>query len=105
VHVESTHNLPVQPHASDIKQVFISYSRNNREACLALRSALEQAGFSVFQDEDAIRIGTVGSRVWKTPCSAAPPSCCCWGAMGAALGRGGGAEVQVALYHFATNTI
>ena len=39
------------------QQIFLSYSRNDREAAIALRYTLEQAGFSVFQDEDAIRTG------------------------------------------------
>ncbi len=39
------------------EQIFLSYSRYDREAAIFIRSALEQAGFTVFQDENAIRIG------------------------------------------------
>ena len=39
------------------KRIFLSYSRTDRNASIALRLALEQAGLSVFQDEDAIRSG------------------------------------------------
>ncbi len=38
-------------------QVFLSYSRADRAACIALRLALEQAGLTDFRDEDAIRVG------------------------------------------------
>ena len=37
--------------------VFISYSLNDRQACVVLQSALEQAGFAVFRDEESIRKG------------------------------------------------
>jgi hypothetical protein len=39
------------------QQIFLSYRRTDREACIALRLALEQAGLPVFQDEAAIRTG------------------------------------------------
>ncbi|MBA1446603.1 MAG: toll/interleukin-1 receptor domain-containing protein [Gammaproteobacteria bacterium] len=39
------------------EQIFLSYSRNDREAAIFIRNALEQAGITVFRDEDAIRIG------------------------------------------------
>ncbi|WP_170841557.1 hypothetical protein [Nitrosomonas aestuarii] len=39
------------------KQIFISYSRTDHEARNAPRSALEQAGCSVSQDDKAIRAG------------------------------------------------
>lgn len=37
--------------------IFLSYSRNDRDAAIRLRSDLEQSGFSVFRDEDSIRVG------------------------------------------------
>lgn len=39
------------------EQVFLSYSRTNLDAAIAMRSALEQAGISTFRDEDSIRVG------------------------------------------------
>ncbi|MCP5244771.1 MAG: toll/interleukin-1 receptor domain-containing protein [Burkholderiales bacterium] len=42
---------------SSNQQVFISYSRADREACIQLRSELEKSGFSVFRDEDDIYPG------------------------------------------------
>ncbi|HBV20310.1 MAG TPA: hypothetical protein DEF07_01150, partial [Nitrosomonas sp.] len=77
------------------QQVFISYSRTDRQACIALRLALEQAGFSVFQDEDAIRAGDR----WITKLEQALQHCTAFVVL---VGRDGiqrwvGAEVQVAL--------
>ena len=43
--------------APQTEQLFLSYSRNDREAAVALRNELEKAGFSVFRDEDSIRAG------------------------------------------------
>ena len=43
------------PSAAD--QIFLSYSHTDRPACIAMRTALEQAGLSVFRDEDALRVG------------------------------------------------
>ena len=37
--------------------IFISYSLNDRQACVLLQSALEKAGFAVFRDEESIRKG------------------------------------------------
>lgn len=45
------------PEAHATKQIFLSYSRTDREACITLRSALEQAGLDVFRDEEKIRSG------------------------------------------------
>ena len=45
------------PANSQPEQVFLSYSRTDLPAASALRAALEQAGLSVFRDEDAIRVG------------------------------------------------
>ncbi|MGI8427366.1 MAG: toll/interleukin-1 receptor domain-containing protein [Actinomycetota bacterium] len=54
------------------EQVFLSYSRTtDREACIALRSALEQEGLSTFQDEDAIR----GGDRWMTRLQEAVQGC------------------------------
>ena len=39
------------------EQVFLSYSRTDRDACVVLRAALEQAGLSVYRDEDSNRVG------------------------------------------------
>lgn len=77
------------------QQIFLSYSRNDREAAIALRYALEQAGFSVFQDEDAIRTGDR----WLARLGEALQQCIAFIVL---LGRDGvqrwvGAEVQVAL--------
>ncbi|MEZ5535774.1 MAG: SUMF1/EgtB/PvdO family nonheme iron enzyme [Thiolinea sp.] len=38
-------------------QVFLSYSRTNLDAAIAMRSALEQGGIVTFRDEDSIRVG------------------------------------------------
>jgi formylglycine-generating enzyme required for sulfatase activity len=75
--------------------IFLSYSRNDREAAMALRSALEQAGFRVFRDEDAIRIGDR----WLARLEEALRQCSAFVVL---LGRDGvqrwvGAEVHVAL--------
>lgn len=59
--------------ASDAKsrEVFLSYSRTDREAAVVLRAALEQAGLRVFRDEDAIR----GGERWLTRLQAALEGC------------------------------
>ncbi len=77
------------------EQVFLSYSRTDREACIALRSALEQAGLSVFQDENAIRVGDR----WVTHLQEALQACFAFVVL---IGRDGarrwvGAEVEIAL--------
>jgi len=48
---------------TDRCHVFLSYSHTDREACLALRTALEQAGFTVFRDEGSIRAGDRWTRL------------------------------------------
>lgn len=53
------------------KQVFLSYSHTDREASIALRSALEQAGLSIFQDEYIRK----GDR-WVTRLEEALLDCC-----------------------------
>jgi len=75
--------------------VFLSYSRTDREACIALRSALEQAGLSIFQDEDAIRVGDR----WVTRLQDALQACSAFVVL---IGRDDvrrwvGAEVEIAL--------
>ena len=77
------------------EQVFLSYSRTDREACIALRSALEQAGLSIFQDEDAIRVGDR----WVTRLQDALQACSAFVVL---IGRDDvrrwvGAEVEIAL--------
>ncbi|MBL8528732.1 MAG: SUMF1/EgtB/PvdO family nonheme iron enzyme [Burkholderiales bacterium] len=77
------------------EQVFLSYSLNDREACTALRSAVEQAGLSVFRDEASIRVGDK----WIDRLQAALQSCSAFVLL---VGRDGverwvGAEAQVAL--------
>ncbi len=83
------------PETKPTKQIFISYSRTDLEACIVLRSALEQAGLSVFQDEDAIRVGDR----WVTQLEQALKNCSAFVLL---VGREGiqrwvGAEVQIAL--------
>jgi hypothetical protein len=87
-----------QPETKSTKQVFLSYSRNDREACIALRLALEQAGLNVFQDEDKIRIGDQ----WLTRLEETLQGCSAFVLL---IGRDGvqrwvGAEVQVALIRY-----
>jgi formylglycine-generating enzyme required for sulfatase activity len=77
------------------KPIFLSYSRSDRDKCIALRSALEQAGLSVFRDEDSIRLGDR----WLTRLEEALQGCCAFVLL---VGRDGvrrwvGAEWQVAL--------
>ena len=81
------------------KNVFLSYSRTDREACNTLRSLLEQVGLETFQDEDKIRIGDQ----WLTCLEETLQECSAFVLL---IGRDGiqrwvGAEVQVALVrHF-----
>jgi hypothetical protein len=75
--------------------VFLSYSRVDRHAAIALRSALERSGLSVFHDEEAIRVGDQ----WMTRLQDALQGCSAFVVL---VGRDGvrrwvGAEVQVAL--------
>lgn len=81
-------------------KVFLSYSRNDQDAAVALRVALEHAGLTVFHDEDAIRVGDQ----WMTRLRDALQDCSAFVVL---VGRDGvrrwvGAETQVALNrHFA----
>jgi len=77
------------------QQIFLSYSRTDRDACIALRSALQQAGLTVFHDEEAIRTGDR----WLTRLEEALQQCSAFIVL---VGRDGvqrwvGAEVQTAL--------
>ena len=84
-----------QTEAQTIKPIFLSYSRTDRNASIALRLVLEQAGLRVFQDEDAIRSGDR----WVEKLQQALKDCCAFVVL---VGRDGtqrwvGAEVQTAL--------
>lgn len=41
---------------SQTERVFLSYSRSDLDAAIAMRAALEQAGISTFRDEDSIQV-------------------------------------------------
>lgn len=43
---------------TDHHDVFLSYSRNDREAAINLRSQLQQSGLYVFKDDERIRAGS-----------------------------------------------
>ena len=81
------------------KQVFLSYSRSDLEACNTLRALLEQAGLDTFRDEDNIRAG----EHWLMRLQETLQECSAFIVL---IGRDGvqrwvGAEVQVALIkHF-----
>ncbi|MBK7954966.1 MAG: SUMF1/EgtB/PvdO family nonheme iron enzyme [Candidatus Accumulibacter sp.] len=82
---------PVTP----AEQVFLSYSHADRQACVALRTALAVAGISFFRDEEAIRVGDR----WLTRLQEALQQCSAFVLL---VGRDGvqrwvGAELQVAL--------
>ncbi len=76
-------------------QVFLSYSRNDLEAALRLRDALEKSGISVFKDDVAIRAGDR----WMEKLESALKECQSYVLL---AGRDGvrrwvGAEAQIAL--------
>jgi formylglycine-generating enzyme required for sulfatase activity len=77
--------------------IFLSYSRTDKEAAKALRTRLEQAGFSVFRDEESIRIGDN----WLKSLQDAVQGCAAFvllvGRDGVQQQRWVGAEVEVAL--------
>lgn len=84
-----------QTESQTSKPIFLSYSRTDRDASIALRLALEQAGLGVFQDEDAIRSGDR----WVERLELALKNCCAFVVL---VGQDGiqrwiGAEVQTAL--------
>ncbi|QTR49974.1 nSTAND1 domain-containing NTPase [Candidatus Thiothrix anitrata] len=78
-------------------QIFLSYSRTNKDAAKTLRERLEQAGFSVFRDEESIRIGDN----WLKSLQDAVQGCAAFvllvGRDGVQQQRWVGAEVEVAL--------
>lgn len=83
------------PANSQPESVFLSYSRNDREAAVNLRGQLIQQGLSVFKDDDSIREGDL----WLDRLQRAVNAC---GAFVVQIGRDGvgrwiGAETQVAL--------
>ncbi|MEI2768088.1 MAG: SUMF1/EgtB/PvdO family nonheme iron enzyme [Nitrosomonas sp.] len=80
------------------KPVFISYSRTDRIACIALRQGLTGAGLNVFQDEEQIRVG----EQWLTRLEETLQQCSAFVLL---IGRDGvqrwvGAEAQVALSRY-----
>ncbi len=81
--------------ARQSEQVFLSYSRKDREAAVTLRNVLEQADITVFRDEDTIRVGDN----WMQRLQDALQSCAVFIVL---IGRDGvqrwvGTEVQFAL--------
>lgn len=78
-------------------KIFLSYSRTDKEAAKTLRERLEQAGFSVFRDEESIRIGDN----WLKSLQDAVQGCAAFvllvGRDGVQQQRWVGAEVEVAL--------
>jgi hypothetical protein len=75
--------------------IFISYSLNDKQACVFLQSALEKAGFAVFRDEASIRKG----QGWVSALEEALKQCTAFVVL---IGRDGvrrwvGAEVHYAL--------
>ena len=77
--------------------IFLSYSRTNKDEADILRTRLVQAGFSVFRDEDSIRIGDN----WAKRLQDAVQGCAAFvllvGRDGVQQQRWVGAEVEVAL--------
>ncbi|MBU0655216.1 MAG: toll/interleukin-1 receptor domain-containing protein [Gammaproteobacteria bacterium] len=77
--------------------IFLSYSRTDKSAAEVLRKRLIQAGFNVFRDEDAIRIGDN----WLKSLQDAVQGCAAFvllvGCDGVQQQRWVGAEVEVAL--------
>lgn len=81
--------------AQQTEQIFLSYSRNDRAAAIALGNALEQADIAVFRDEDDIRAGDN----WMQRLQDALQGCAAFIVL---IGRDGvrrwvGIEVQIAL--------
>ncbi|WP_287603692.1 SUMF1/EgtB/PvdO family nonheme iron enzyme [Thiothrix sp.] len=76
-------------------QVFLSYSRTNLEAAVALRTELEKAGFTVFRDEDSIRAGDNWMERLQTALQGCSAFVLLYGREG--VRRWVGAEVQYAL--------
>ncbi|MBX3617338.1 SUMF1/EgtB/PvdO family nonheme iron enzyme [Nitrosomonas sp.] len=83
------------PEIQSSSQVFISYNHSDRAACVQLRTELEKAGLSVFQDEKNIH----RSDRWLTELQNALQQCSAFVLL---IGKDGirrwvGAEVEVAL--------
>lgn len=76
-------------------QIFLSYSRTNLEAAVALRTELEKAGFTVFRDEDSIRAGDNWMERLQTALQGCSAFVLLYGREG--VRRWIGAEVQYAL--------
>lgn len=76
-------------------QIFLSYSRTNLEAAVALRTELEKAGFTVFRDEDSIRAGDNWMERLQTALQGCSAFVLLYGREG--VRRWVGAEVQYAL--------
>ncbi|MFN7998033.1 MAG: SUMF1/EgtB/PvdO family nonheme iron enzyme [Bryobacteraceae bacterium] len=86
------------PPTNSSPAVFLSYSRADREACIALRAALEQVGVTVFRDEDSTRAGDR----WITRLEDVLLNCSAFVIL---VGRDGvqrwvGAELQIALTRY-----
>jgi formylglycine-generating enzyme required for sulfatase activity len=82
----------------DHSDVFLSYSRNDREAAINLRGQLQRCGLFVFKDDERIRAG----ELWLDRLQEAVRGC---GAFIVLVGRDGvrrwiGAEMQVALNRY-----
>ncbi|MDD5394103.1 MAG: SUMF1/EgtB/PvdO family nonheme iron enzyme [Thiothrix sp.] len=75
--------------------IFLSYSRTNLEAAVALRTELEKAGFTVFRDEDSIRAGDSWMERLQTALQGCSAFVLLYGREG--VRRWVGAEVQYAL--------
>ncbi|MEJ2396320.1 MAG: toll/interleukin-1 receptor domain-containing protein, partial [Candidatus Thiodiazotropha sp.] len=81
--------------ASNSSQVFLSYSRNDLDAAISLRTELQRAGLSVFKDDDSIRTGDR----WISRIQEALGNCSAFVLLFGCDGVRGwvGAEVEVAL--------
>ncbi len=75
--------------------IFLSYSRTNLAAAVALRTELEKAGFTVFRDEDSIRAGDNWMERLQTALQGCSAFVLLYGRNG--VQRWVGAEVQYAL--------
>ncbi len=83
---------------TDHSQIFLSYSRNDREAAASLRAQLEGSGLGVFKDDQSIREGDL----WLTRLQEAIGACSGFVLL---VGRDGvsrwvGAETQAALNRY-----
>jgi len=78
-----------------VEQVFLSYSRTDTDAAIALRCELEKGGVNVFRDEESVRVGDN----WVDRLQTALQDCSAFVLLLGqdAVQRWVGAEVQVAL--------